>query len=152
MDADERRERLRQMLKAASTNATKASLAIGRSKDYLRDYLAERKRDISAEEWQALTRYLKSEAQDALKDDDRTSGPLSDEQARVVEVLIRAWLGWMSQHPAYQARLADSAVQGAAATIIAQLSRSRRFHEQVARDPEAALQAIQLALDLTNEQ
>ena len=154
MDADERRERLRLMLKAANTNATKASLAIGRSKDYLRDYLAGRKRDISAEEWQALTLYLKAETREVIAeyDADRRSGPLSDEQARVVEVLILAWLGWMSQHPAYQARLADSAVQAAAATIISQLSRSRRFHEQVARDPEAALQAIQLALDLTNEQ
>jgi hypothetical protein len=57
MDAD-RRERLRAMLKAAGTNATKASLAIGRSKDYLRDFLKGRKTDMSAEEWQALERLL----------------------------------------------------------------------------------------------
>jgi DNA-binding transcriptional regulator YdaS (Cro superfamily) len=87
-----------------------------------------------------------------LRDADRRTGPLSDEQARVVEVVIRAWLGWMIEHPAYQGRLQDQAVQAAAATIMSQLSRSRRFHEAVARDPEAALSAIQSALELMNDQ
>jgi hypothetical protein len=117
-------------------------------------------RDVSADEMLAVMQItgapLPQQFLDLVDrrdhDAERRTGPLSDEQARVVEVVIRAWLGWMTEHPAYQGRLQDQAVQAAAATIMSQLSRSRRFHEAVARDPQAALSAIQSALELMNDQ
>jgi hypothetical protein len=84
-------------------------------------------------------------------DADRTSGPLSEDQARVVEVAIQAYWGWMAQHPAYRGVLSDPDTIAAAASVISELSRSRRFREAALADPQQALSTAQLAFDLKNE-
>jgi hypothetical protein len=123
MDADERRARLRQMLEEAQTNATQASLAIGRSKDYLRDFLKGRKRDISSDEWLQLVEKLKPPAQAPAPPSDGTS----DAEQRVAnarrrQALERVFLELLEQiaaHAQDREELADPAYRRQVARLLA---------------------------------
>jgi hypothetical protein len=57
---DPQRNALRQQIAEAGMTATELSKAIGRGKDYVRDYLAARKEDFSRSEWDSIRALLRS--------------------------------------------------------------------------------------------
>jgi len=59
--ADKLRENLRRDIEAAGLTPAQVSRAIGRSKDYVRDYLTRRKDDISRTDWAKISEVLAKE-------------------------------------------------------------------------------------------
>lgn len=56
--SEKQRAALRERIHRAKTTASELSLAIGRAKDYVRDYLVDRKGDMSRSDWEKIDEYL----------------------------------------------------------------------------------------------
>ena len=76
---------------------------------------------------------------------------LSDEQAHVIRLVVRAFLAWTMADPVLQMKMRDPAYQASIARIIAQCARSRRLHQAVARDGEKALESVRLVFETMPE-
>jgi len=72
---------------------------------------------------------------------------LSEQQAHVVRLVVQAFLGWSMADPVLQKRMKEEAYQAAVARVISQYVQSPKLHQAIARDGQAALAAIQTALE-----
>lgn len=87
------RDALRERLSKAEATASEVSLAIGRSKDYVRDYIVGRKADMSGAEWEKINKFLdrrladKAESQAATANSNVALDPA--EVLIVLEELLR---------------------------------------------------------------
>jgi transcriptional regulator with XRE-family HTH domain len=72
---------------------------------------------------------------------------LSEQQAYVVRLVVQAFLGLVMADPELRDRMQTQEYQAAVARIVSQYLRAQRLHEAIARDDEAALAAIQTALE-----
>jgi len=73
---------------------------------------------------------------------------INEQQALVVRTVCRAFLGWLMAEPSLREKMQDAAYQAAVARLISQYAKSQRLHDAILRDGEAALVAIQTALEL----